>query len=151
MSQNVTPSLIDAYIYTYIYMCVCVCVCVCVCFNFSVAQQPPVGWPGPLHLRGFTITLRHIALARTHLDEWSARRRDLTTHNTHKRKTTVPPAGFKPAIPAAERPQTYALGREATVIGIYIYIYMCVCVCVCVCVGGGLSELPTKWRELHMY
>jgi hypothetical protein len=35
----------------------------------------------------FTITLRHASLSRTHLDDWSARRRDLylTTHNTHKR------------------------------------------------------------------
>ena len=48
---------------------------------------------------------------RTPLDKWSARRRDhyLTTHNTHKRKTTLPPAGFEPAIPASERPQTHAL------------------------------------------
>jgi len=38
------------------------------------------------HYRGFTITLRHITLGSTPLDEWSARRRDLnlTTHNTHK-------------------------------------------------------------------
>jgi hypothetical protein len=33
--------------------------------------------PGPHHYRGFKITLRHATLGRTHLDEWSARRRDL--------------------------------------------------------------------------
>jgi len=46
-----------------------------------------------------------ITLGRTPLDEWSARRRDpfLTTHNIHKRRTSVPPAGFQPTIPASER------------------------------------------------
>jgi hypothetical protein len=33
----------------------------------------------------FTITLRHIILGRTPLDEWSARRRDLTIHKTPRR------------------------------------------------------------------
>jgi hypothetical protein len=38
------------------------------------------------------ITLRHTTLGRTPLDEWSARRRDLylTTHDTHKRQTSMP-------------------------------------------------------------
>jgi hypothetical protein len=71
--------------------------------------------PGPPHYRGFTITL-----GRTPLDEWSARRRDLyvTTHNTHKRQTSMSSAEFKPAIPASERPQTHALDRAATGIGV---------------------------------
>jgi hypothetical protein len=30
----------------------------------------------------------------------------------------MPPAGFELAIPAGERPQTYALGRAATGIGV---------------------------------
>ena len=67
--------------------------------------------------RGFTITLGHIALGRTPLDEWSARRRDRYLHNTHKRRTSMPPAGLEPAIPASERPQIHALDRAATGIG----------------------------------
>ena len=65
-------------------------------------------------------------VGRTPLDEWSARRRDLylTTHNTHNRQTSMPPAGFEPTISAGERPQTYALDRTATETGIYIYIYI---------------------------
>jgi hypothetical protein len=61
------------------------------------------------------ITLRHTALDRTPLDEWSARSRDLylTTHNTHKRQTSMPPAGFEPTIPASERLQTHVLDRAA--------------------------------------
>jgi len=46
----------------------------------------------------------HTALDRTHMDEWSARRRDLTTHYTHKRQTSMPPAGFEPTITPSERP-----------------------------------------------
>ena len=49
----------------------------------------------------FTRFLDHIQLrttvGRTPLDEWSARRRDLylTTHNTHNRKTSMPPGGIR--------------------------------------------------------
>jgi hypothetical protein len=61
----------------------------------------------------------HFTVGRTPLDEWSARRRDLylTTHNTHNRQTSMPPAGFETAIPAGERLQTHALDRSATGIG----------------------------------
>jgi hypothetical protein len=74
---------------------------------------------GPPHYRGFTITLRHTTLGRTPLDEWWAQHRDLylTTHNPHKRQTSMPPAGFKPTILASERLQTHALDRTATGIG----------------------------------
>jgi hypothetical protein len=70
----------------------------------------------PLDCEGFTITLRHTTLDRTPLDEWSAKRRDvyLTTHNTHKRWTSMPLAGFEPTIPASERLQTQALDHVAT-------------------------------------
>ena len=37
------------------------------------------------------------------------------TDNTHSRQTSIPPPlGFEPAIPASERPQTYALDCAAT-------------------------------------
>jgi hypothetical protein len=55
-------------------------------------------------------------LAKDPLDERSAQRRDLylTTHNTHKRQTSIPPVGFEPAIPASERPQIHASDCAAT-------------------------------------
>jgi hypothetical protein len=61
----------------------------------SIGATAPRG-PRPPHYQGFTITLRHTTLGRTPLYEWSARRRDLylTTHNTHNRQTSIPPAGF---------------------------------------------------------
>ena len=65
-------------------------------FSFTshppTAQQPLSG-PWPPHYRGFMITFRQTTLGRTALDEWSARHRDLwlTTHNTHKRQTSIPP------------------------------------------------------------
>ena len=66
-------------------------------------------------------TQRRTRVGRTPLDEWSARRRDLylTTHNTHNRQISMPPAGLEPTISAGERPQTYALHRAATTIKTY--------------------------------
>jgi hypothetical protein len=64
-------------------------------------------------------TQTHPTLSRTPLDEWSDRRRDLslTTYNIHNREISMPSAGFEPAIPASERPQTHALDRADTGIG----------------------------------
>ena len=36
----------------------------------------------------------------------------------------MPPAGFEPAIPASERPQTYALDRAATGVGKLDIVYI---------------------------
>jgi len=60
-------------------------------------------------------TQRRTTVGRTPLHEWSVRRRDLytTTHNTHSRQTSMPPAGFESTLSAVERPQTYALDRAA--------------------------------------
>jgi hypothetical protein len=82
--------------------------------NSTSGRRPPL-------YRGFTITLRHTTLSRTPLDEWSACRRDLylTTHNTHKRQTSMPPTLFEPTISAAERPQTHSLGSAATGTGLF--------------------------------
>ena len=71
----------------------------------------------PTHCRCRWLLLQLITLIDTHtlgrtpLDEGSARRRGfyLTTHNTQKRQTSMPQEGFERAIPASERPQTYAL------------------------------------------
>ena len=75
-------------------------------------------------------TQRRSTVGRTPLDEWSARRRDLylTTHDTHNRRTSIPPVGFEPTISAGERPQTYALDRAATGTGrvcMIWYIFNC--------------------------
>jgi hypothetical protein len=49
-------------------------------------------------------------IGRTPLDEGSARNSYyLTTHNTHKRQISVPPAGLEIAIPARQRSLTYSL------------------------------------------
>jgi hypothetical protein len=75
-------------------------------FIFLLMARQPLGGLGRLIFRGFTITqFTHTTLGRTPLDEWSARRRDLylTSHNTHNRQTSMPSAGFEPAIPVSER------------------------------------------------
>jgi len=89
-----------------------------------VAQQPFSG------LGRLTVEVsrshRHITLRRTPLDEVSAHRRDLslTTHNIHKRLTSMPSVGFEPAIPASEPPKTYAMNRAATGIGYGIVSFL---------------------------
>jgi hypothetical protein len=71
-------------------------------------QQPLVG-QGLLIIEASRSQTHH-----TRLYVWSVRRRDLylTTHNIHKRETSMFQAGFEPAIPASERPQTHALDRN---------------------------------------
>jgi hypothetical protein len=85
-------------------------------FFLHGATAPSGPWS---HYWGFTITLRHIILSRTPLDERLARCRGLylTTRNTRKTQTSVPLVGFKPTIPASEQLQTHALDCAATGIG----------------------------------
>jgi hypothetical protein len=70
-----------------------------------------------LHL----ITLRHtpqsVGLLRTR-DRPVAETSTWQHTNTHKRQTSMPPLGFEPTIPASAQPQTYALDRAATGIGL---------------------------------
>ena len=80
-----------------------------------VSLLPLFGTTAPQWAKASSYTrfLDHIwrtAIGRTPLDDWSARHRDLylTTHNTHNRQTSMPPAGFEPTISAGERPKTYA-------------------------------------------
>jgi hypothetical protein len=77
---------------------------------FSLAQQPNAGqghqsWGTPL-------------------DEGSARRTELylTTHNTHKRQTSMHLARFEPAIPESHRPQTLAYDQSASGVGTFVFI-----------------------------
>jgi hypothetical protein len=105
--------ILNLYIYLFIYL-------------FILHGSTAPSGPGPPHYRGFAITLKHATLGRTPPDEWSARCRDLylTTHNTRKRQTSMLSAGFEPTISASDGPQTHALGRAATGIGIYLFIYL---------------------------
>jgi hypothetical protein len=81
-------------------------------------QWARASWLSRLHDH----TQTHHTLGSTPLDKWSAQRRDLdlTTHNTHKRQTSMPSVGFEPAIPESTRPQTHALDRADTGIGSYL-------------------------------
>jgi hypothetical protein len=91
---------VNIYVYIYIF------------YHGTTARSglgPPLCW-------GFTITLRHTTLGRTPPDERSALRKylSMTTHNTHNRQISMPPAGFEPAIPTNERLHTHAFDRAAT-------------------------------------
>ena len=86
---------------------------------FLTAQQPPSGSESP-HYRDFKVTLWNTTCCRTLLREWSARRRDLylTTHNTHKRQTSMPPAGFESTNPERQRQQTHTSHPVTTTVTI---------------------------------
>jgi len=73
----------------------------CVPMCFSCHGLTALSGQGPPFYRGFTITLRHTTLGRTPLDEWSVLRRYLylTTHNTHKRHTSMSLGGIRTRNP----------------------------------------------------
>jgi hypothetical protein len=82
-------------------------------FYLPWRNSPPVG-------QGLLI----IEASRSHSDTpqsvgllWTGDQPDadlyLITHNTHNRQTSIPSAGFEPAVPASERPQIHALYRAA--------------------------------------
>ena len=85
----------------------------------ALAQQLLVGQGSIIIKVSQSLSVRHTTLGRTPLDVLSARRRDLylTRNITPKRQTSLPPAGFEPAIPASERPKTHALDRATAGIG----------------------------------
>jgi hypothetical protein len=87
------------------------------CCSFVGATTP--SGPGLLLFRGILITLRHIRLGRTPVDEWSNRRKYLylTAHDTHIRHTSMHTAGFEHAVPSSNRHQTHVLGHATTGIG----------------------------------
>ena len=72
--------------------------------------------PSPPHYEGYTVILRHTTHSRTLLNCWTVWGRDLylTTYNTHKRQTSMPPEGFEPTIPKSGKPQIHALDLFVT-------------------------------------
>jgi hypothetical protein len=83
-------------------------------FFLSHGSTAPVGQDLLIVQVSRSHSARRTTLGRTTLDERSARRRDLylTTHNSHNRQTSMPPAAFEPTIPVSERPQTHALAAR---------------------------------------
>ena len=110
------------------------------------AQHPLLGH-GLFLPRGFTIILRHITLGMTPLDEWSARRKViyLTTQNTHKRQTSMFPAGFELVIPTSEQTQIHTLDSAVTEICIWPTTMI---VCRRPCCAVALRR--TAWLEYDM-
>jgi hypothetical protein len=48
----------------------------------------------------------------------------LAKHSTLKSQTSMRPAGFEPAIPAIERPQTHALDHAASGTGLFTILWI---------------------------
>jgi hypothetical protein len=91
-------------------------------FFFFVAQRPKSGPRPPRFEVSRSYTIRHTHTQLVGLfwtsDQLVVEAATYTTHNKHKRRISMPSAGFEPAIPVIERPQTYGLNRTATGIGI---------------------------------
>ena len=69
-----------------------------VCFFVAQKHPPPSQRGMASSLKRFLDhTQRRITVGKTPLDEWSASRKDLylTTHNTHIKQTSMPPAGIR--------------------------------------------------------
>jgi hypothetical protein len=84
----------------------------------STSQEiPNILWNRDLHGR---VHFRHLSLSWAKLSSqlYRSRRSCRFLHNTQQaqevKHTSMPSAGFEPAIPVIERPQTYALDRTAT-------------------------------------
>ena len=89
-------------------------------FVFPRRNRPYWGTGSSLSKLHDHTQLRHTTLGRTHLDEWSARLRDLTfQHTTFTRdgRTSTLPVGLEPSIPGSEWPQIHALDCVVTGIG----------------------------------
>jgi hypothetical protein len=81
--------------------------------NHHFRGHPP--GRGPPHYRGFTITLPHSVGVLWTSDQPVPG----TCTRQHSQETVIhAPAGFVPAIPTSERPQTHALDRATTGIGL---------------------------------
>ena len=87
-------------------------------------QQPLVG-QGPLFVetsRSHSDTPYSVLLLWTSDSPMKRPLPDIS-HNTHKRQITMLPAGYEPAIPWSERPQTQALDRADTGFDTYYYLF----------------------------
>jgi hypothetical protein len=98
-------------------VCTCKVFCTVLLFNGTTAPRRP----GPPPYRGFTITPTPHSVVLL----WTSDRPVLTTHGTHARQTSMPPAGFEPAIPASERPHTHTLDRAAAGSGAVLESALC--------------------------
>jgi hypothetical protein len=89
---------------------------------FFMAQQPIVGQSIPIIevLRSHSGTPHSVGLIWT----WDQPNTETSTwQHTTQQRHIHDPAGFKPAIPASEWPQTHALDRVASPIGITKHTY----------------------------
>ena len=66
------------------------------------------------HTHTYTHTHTHMVVILRTSDQPVAENATYTTHNKHKRRSSVPSGGSEPAIPVNKRPHTYALDRTAS-------------------------------------
>ena len=86
---------------------------------FVAATQQTKSDPGHLTDEVSRTHMRYTLTILTKSEQLVAEVAIHTAHNNHNKQLSVPSAGFKPAIPAIERPQTYALDRKVSGISKY--------------------------------
>ena len=74
----------------------------------------------------YSITFRYTTIGMIPLDEGSVHRTELylTTHNTHKGQTSMPPAVYETTIPASYRPQIQQLDGAANRFRCFIHFLL---------------------------
>jgi hypothetical protein len=106
---------------------------------------------------GFEITLKQTTVGRTSPDRRSAYRRELyvTTHNIHKKQTSMPTARIEPGIPASEWPQTHVLDSTATGIGCILLIVPSLALwrrkCMCIILKYSVRTSQRTQRFLYKH
>jgi hypothetical protein len=89
----------------------------------NILNRAEVFWITHTHTSRHTQTHTHVHAQTVGLlwtiDKHVAKAATYTTRNKQYRRTSMPSEGFKPAIPAVKRLQTYALGSTATGIGFF--------------------------------
>jgi len=122
--------------------------CVVLCYIFLWRNGPLVGQS--LLIAGASRSQTHCTREDCSGRVISPSQRPLseTTYNIRKRQTSIPPAGFEPAIPASERSQTHAFDRPDTGID-FACARLSACVCVCVSVQRERGEERSGRMKNH--
>ena len=88
---------------------------------FVFGAKPPVGQGLLIHEVSRSHTATHHSLHDSSVRVFGSSQRPIPDNTQHSKQTSMPPVGFEPTISGGERPQTFALDRTATGIGMYVY------------------------------
>ena len=100
-------------------------------YNFPLAQQPNAGQGRHILEVSRSHTMTHDSRYDSSGRGSGSLQRPIIENTQHSQKSSMPPAGFEPSIPASEQLQTLAIDRSATWIGHIMYSYINAIYCQC--------------------